>query len=402
MRRMFAALLAMAILLPAGAQAASPLDWYLGKTGGTQAPAAPEGPAPIAGEAVAYREQKLVSALFGGATVGSTLVPEGWTVQLRELSLQSESISWPNAVDVTVTSPDGACVMRYQSQRNYAQSAGYAAGFTATSADDGYDRSTMMHTLDYREAAGVCDLMVGILFEGSYSPVAEHALSAEDEAYLRAARERYSQETAAANEMAAQATGGSVSIRWSDVTMAERTYRSGESMAEVAAISAGMDFYSDLGMGAWSEYVYWNVAGLYAMKCPAEDYERCKAIYDVFAANTGVSQEYVAMTERHAEHLQQYFLRLKNGESVSEPEESAALDAITEDTVGQGETYSAEEGWSDVIRDETDYTTTDGSRVKLPSYYDHVFEGDDGTIYAGSSVDGPAGSVELSPTRIGG
>ena len=33
--------------------------------------------------------------------------------------------------------------------------------------------------------------------------------------------------------------------------------------------------------------------------------------------------------------------------------------------------------------------------------YDHVYEGDNGIIYAGNSSDGPAGSTELNPTQIG-
>ena len=174
-RRIAAIFLALALVagLSGAALALSPLDWYTQAAGGEDGEAVPEPQSPEEGtgtaNAVVFREEKLFSTLFGGLAVGKTVVPEGWRVETQDLTLGSESISWPNALYVTVTSPDGACVMKYMSRRLFTQWYTNLMGFTAQSTDDAYDYSEMMHTLDYRDAAGVGDLMVDLLFDDSFS-----------------------------------------------------------------------------------------------------------------------------------------------------------------------------------------------------------------------------------------
>ena len=74
---------------------------------------------------------------------------------------------------------------------------------------------------------------------------------------------------------------------------------------------------------------------------------------------------------------------------------------FSDSSIESGETYSALDAWDDVIKEQNDYTTGSGEHVKVPTYFDHVYEGSDGSIYASNSYDAPYGSVELDPTQIG-
>lgn len=70
---------------------------------------------------IGFQEVKLHSQLFNGAVVGKTVVPTGWKVNVTELTLNPESITWPNALYVTAVSPDGSVSMKYISQRKFQQ-----------------------------------------------------------------------------------------------------------------------------------------------------------------------------------------------------------------------------------------------------------------------------------------
>ena len=108
------------------------------------------------------------------------------------------------------------------------------------------------------------------------------------------------------------------------------------------------------------------------------------------------------MRQNHSQKLVNAILSARNaGYDYSYNSSDSDYDELGSSTVDSGDSYSAFDAWDDYIRGETDYTTGDGTHVKLPNSYDHVFEGTDGTIYAGSSPDGPAGSTELNPTQIG-
>ena len=88
---------------------------------------------------------------------------------------------------------------------------------------------------------------------------------------------------------------------------------------------------------------------------------------------------------------------------VYTPSSGGTIDSgIESSTIGSGDTYSAIDGWDDVIKDQNDYTTGSGEHIKVPTYFDHVAEDDSGNIYVGNSWDDiPSGTTDLSPTQIG-
>jgi hypothetical protein len=355
----------------------------------------------IASEAFAqtgFREVKLRSQLFNGAAVGKAVIPSGWSVKIDELTLNPESITWPNAIVVTASSPDGSVIMKYVSNREFQQQFIYALGFSSQSEDEAYDSSNMRHNLNYRKAPDSCDYMVNILFPNTYhSFLSETPISDSDAAAVNAYWQLYDSQL----RNAYSGMDSSFELKGTEVTLAERIYQSGGSKTVVSTLVAGHECMNYVDANSYTDTINWNMACIYAMQAPASVFDRYRDIFDVFVLNTSTSQEYAAMTNLHSNILFNYFMMLKTGNPPSEQQLESDLNGATDQTISTGDTYSAMEGWSDVIQDNHDYTLSSGSHIKLSTSYDHVYEGDDGTIYAGFGSFYPEGTTELFPTQIG-
>ena len=140
---------------------------------------------------------------------------------------------------------------------------------------------------------------------------------------------------------------------------------------------------------------------MFSMQSPASVFDQYMDICSVFAMNTTISQEYNRMTEMHSNYLWNYFMELKEGKNPDPDNLAEKLDSASIETVNKGDSYSAIEGWSDVIKEQNDFTLSSGSHIKLSTSFDHVYEDSDGNIYAGFGSFYPEGTTELFPTGVG-
>ena len=354
------------------------------------------------------KEEKIKSPGFNGAVVGKTVIPEGWSIEVIDLSINSESITCPNAIWMTASSPDGKCKLSYISRREFKQEYTNAMGMEISSEDDKYSVSDMMHTLNYREAPEVCDLMASIIYE--CSPILEYqwTLSKEDKASIEEAKQNYNTSVIKDINNANQMYGMNLQLQGTDFTIATRTYSAGNKKITLRGFSSGFELFSDFssyGYESYTDTIYWSMPAIYGLWTDEDVHESYQRIFDAFAAGTTISQEYEQMRNLNSQELQLAMLEAKNqaqqGSYSSSYGTESRYEDIEDTTIGSGDTYSAFDAWDDYIRGEEDYTTSDGTHIKLPSDYDHVYEGDNGIIYAGNSSDGPAGSTELNPTQIG-
>ena len=356
-------------------------------------------------------DQAIVSLGFGGKTVGRTVIPQGWTLETVDLSVNPESMTCPNAVWVTATSPDGKAKLTYLSRREFSEAEtyygeGYGLGYSWHSEDDIFDFGELMHYLDYREAPQVCDLMVNILYSGNPVLVGETDITTGNEEVLSSLRKSYDRSVSALVNQTNQFYGDNIEVRWTDVTTGMRTYLDGDKKMTLFSLTEGFEAYKDIGIqgfyDGYQDTIFWCMDATFCLWTDADVHDSYMGIFDTFINCTSVSQEYEQMRHMNADELQQMKMRIKNNaQQESEEAMRRRYQEIEDKTVGTGSTYSANDAWDDYIRGETDYTTVDGSHIKLSNSYDHVYEGDYGNIYAGSSADGPAGSTELSQPQIG-
>lgn len=345
-----------------------------------------------------FQEIKLQSQLFNGAVVGKTVIPVGWHINVGELTLSTESITWPNAMVVTVTSPDGSVNMSYISRRDFQQKSVYGYGIETHSEDDTIEQSSMMHMLNYRNAAETCDLMMNIIYSDSYNMfLSDRSYTDADAQALYA----YWQQFDSGIRNAFSYADGSMKITGTDASLAERTYQSGNNKTIMTAVVSGYEVVTELSGGVTTDTINWRMNAVFSMQAPAAVFDQYLDIYSVFTLNTTTSKEFDVMTNLHSQYLWEYYTALMEGRYPSEQQLSSNLDKSTNETVGSGDSYSALDGWSDVIREDNDYTLGNGSHIKLSTSFDHVYEDSDGNIYAGYGSYYPQGTTELFPTQIG-
>lgn len=353
--------------------------------------------APAEGQ-TGFQEIKLTSQLFNGAVVGKAVIPVGWNITVKELMLSNQlSITWPNALYVVASSPDGSVTMAYISRMDYQQQYVYGLGSEARSTDDGYDQSSMRHTLNYRDAANTCDYLVNDLYpETTHTFLSERTVSAAEARALSSYRQEYD---SGIRNAFSQVNSSGTTITGTDASIAERTYQSGSRKTVVNAFVAGYEVVSQFGQMS-TDTVNWQVNSLFAMQAPAAVFDQYMDIFSVFALNTTTSQEYNAMTIQHSTYLWEYYQKLTAGKNPDPDQLSEDLDKSAKENVGTGDSYSITDGWSDVIREENDYTLSNGSHIKLSTSFDHVYEDGSGIVYAGFGSYYPEGTTELFPTQV--
>lgn len=342
------------------------------------------------------QEQQIISPAFG-TSIGRAVVPEGWDMQVVDLMLGTETITWPNAVYITITSPDGECELSYISYREFREKYMNMLGYEYHSEDDNYDFSELMHYLNYRTANDACDLMVNILYQDNAELIQTMEFSEKEAEEIYNASKDFVQQMALLMEEVKSIGIDIGELTDAEATVAEKKYALSDGEALVKTSSCGYRLYKEE-TGLVSDTIIWGMPYVFAMK--ADSVDKYEELFDVFSAVTCVSEEYQQMCRLNGERLVTEYLQAMNG-GIYTYNDYGSYDDIENDTIDTGDTYSAVEAWDDVIREENDYITGDGSHIKVSTSYDHVFEGEDGTIYAGNSLDGPAGSTELTPTQIG-
>ncbi len=349
---------------------------------------------------IGFREVKLISQLFNGAAVGKTVIPAGWNITVTEYTLNDQlSITWPNAMKVTASSPDGSVTMIYVSRMDFQQQSVYGLGAESQSADGSYDQSQMICTLNYRDAAATCDYLMVSFYPDTVHTVLEQrpVTDAENEALYR----YWQAYDSGIRNVYSQAEGSGAEVKATNANIAERTYLSGSYKTVVNALVAGHQVLSQFSQ-MYTDTINWQINRSYIMQAPADVFEQYMDIFSIFELNTTTSQEYDSMTIQHSNYLWEYFQAVKAGTNPDPEQLSRNLSQSADESISQSDTYSIMDGWSDVIREENDYTLSSGSHIKLSTAFDHVYEDSDGNVYAGYGSFYPKGATELFPTPVGG
>ena len=136
-------------------------------------------------------------------------------------------------------------------------------------------------------------------------------------------------------------------------------------------------------------YFEWYVPFAYLYSAPTDEFYEHMDEFDLFTSNTRATDEFRTLTTMQAQDLLSII-------SLGRPA-YADLDGEALNILGYDYgTYDTEQ-FCDYILDQNDYTASDGRSFKVPTSFDYVYEGSDGTIYTTNSAEQPAGSVRLYP-----
>ena len=126
--------------------------------------------------------------------------------------------------------------------------------------------------------------------------------------------------------------------------------------------------------------IYWCCPFTYIFAAESEQaLEEMKNEYLTFICNSQVSPEFQYLVRQYRAYIENLLAQQMINQLQAANEMQSQL---MQDYGSSSDTNDrVTEMWSDYIYDRDDYTTSDGSTVKVPTYYDHVYETDSGDIY---------------------
>lgn len=142
---------------------------------------------------------------------------------------------------------------------------------------------------------------------------------------------------------------------------------------------------TDLYTNVASDFYVMTVPYIYCVITPADQAKEAMADFDLFAANTRATDEFVIINRQQSQMLHQIV-----SQGWSEYNEESLWRSLGTD---DGTFY--EDRFSDYMFDQNEYITSDGKPFKVPTSYDYVYETADGEIFVSNSAEQPAGSTRL-------
>lgn len=329
--------------------------------------------------------------------IGHTVVPEGWTMAVEELSLSTESLTCPIAVLVRVISPENDCELLYISRREFKQITTSFNGIETLSADDEYDPETMYHMLNYRNAWECCDYIA----QQEYNIAAtgtDVSFLKEEQQLLTQALDDYS--AAIEQVMYTAMENGIVTESYlgSQYGFVQCQYQDTDSEVAICTGSCGYELYQD-DNGAISDSIIWCMPCVFGIRAPS--FDKYQELFDVFRSITCMSKEFIQMRQLTTQRLIQEYILLENDMGHLSIQEDGGYSDIQQQTVKQQCSYENNKGWDAYLYDNDDsYTTGHIKHLKLYPDYEYLFEVKETYINGAGEKDSKNGGITLVPSEI--
>lgn len=339
-----------------------------------------------------------------GRTVARAYVPLDYTAEGEVIWCGKwQSLGAPAQVYLTALSPDQNTVLGYYSLVCYEEIVEYSQnGYSLQEHQDGvFDSSSMTPMLHFMTADTYCDYLAQTILPGQQLKFCGQQETTEktkkqldakaDELYQQAC-----QLAQASNYNVAGTYAGIVQRNY-NVTLDGYPF----TLVVTAAVDgAQMSFSGELAynMGTVNHsFISWESPCVFFMLTPESEYEAQKDVYEQFLLNTTVSDQFTQALLSFRNQLTQERIQQISGSMETL---TGTCQSGMSSSMGEEDTYTAEEQFSDYLFDQNDYTLSNGDHIKVPTSYEYVYEGDDGNIYVSdSSFDQPGGSVQLYPNE---
>lgn len=327
-----------------------------------------------------------------GMLMGRCAAPADWQVSGKATSCTTaQSISNPWTLTIQATAPSGS-FMGYTSARDYLQINRWDGG--PKHQDGAYCPYVHTTMLNYKNASAYCDFIAQMLAPKG------RALTIE-------AEETFPQAQPLIEEKVRRLSGGGFSgpyldlnLESVDVSVCMRRYAlEVDGVPTYICVLSGVEAYHvrvelpGIYVSIVKDYVVWQAPYNYVMVCRQDEWAALEPVFTQFVENTSASDQFVAANKRLADELWSIVNMKENMNSGL----SRSLEVMRSETAS-GDTY--DEGFTDYLFDQNDYTLSDGSHVKVSTEYDYVYQLDNGNVvYTDSALYEPGGATQLYPNR---
>lgn len=375
---------------------------------------APDGQEPLPTEApatqdLAQLDPSAYSGAFGsrttltdpttGVPVMDAVLPQGWTAQVQTNWSFVSTVN-PCVAVVQFTSPDGRAAVVIQTAQDFLESYDTSGLFPH---QDYIDQQTYIVHLAYKNAGEMLDMYFnGVLGTGG-TVVSETPVPAEAQQLVDQVAQNYL--TTLVNGVN-EITSGYVSpvqAGGSEGTISLRRYRftaaDGQSyLADAMALTVAAQ-YTHSSTGTSFVNIHWVVPGI--VICIAQDeatLEEYSTQFEMITENAVIRNEFNYIKSLYGNDIRNKIMQ-QQASSIAAMTEAQAQTYLNSYDSSNSSGYTSDDwanDWSDFIYDRNEYTTADGSNIKVGTDVDAVYQnGDD--FYFGSQGSAPFGWEQLTP-----
>lgn len=388
-----------------GAQSAAPQEQGGGSKPGTVPTQQPQQQQPdTGGEALSEAELRQrgtfmrVSQLTDSGlnmVVGRMTAPDDW--QVSEQVQWSSFGNYPGMAQLSAVSPDGLRSFQLISTMSYFQT----DSIFSSLGENETDPTTYRIHRQYRTAEQFVELFISNLGCTSAQKLSSSSIDSQSLGALQSFAEQHAYQTGYSLVQSLANLGMSANLAGYESTVVDNRY--------AVTTQSGKTEYIEVFTLVWAyqtswvvqnssitvNEIYWCVPFMYISTAESEQaLASMQNEFLTFVSNSQISPEFYYLVRQYRSYIEnQLAQQLTNQIRAATEIQSQLMDGYssTSDTNDR-----VTDMWSDYIYDRDDYTTSDGSTVKVPTYYDHVYETDSGDIYVtNDSLNVPSDWQEL-------
>lgn len=386
-----------------GVQTAAPQEQGGGTKPGTAPTRQPQQP-DSGGEALSEAELRQrgtfmrVSQLVDSGlnmVVGQMTAPDDW--QVSEQVQWSSYGNYPGMTQLSAVSPDGLRSFQLISTMSYFQT----DSIFSSLGENETDPTTYRIHRQYRTAEQFVELFISNLGCTSAQKLGSSSIDSQSLGALQSVAEQHAYQTGYSLVQSLANLGMSANLVGYESTVVDNRY--------AVTTQSGQTEYIEVFTLVWAyqtswvvqnssitvNEIYWCVPFMYISTAESEQaLASTQNEFLTFVSNSQISPEFYYLVRQYRSYIEnQLAQQLTNQIQAATEIQSQLMDGYSSSSDTNDRVTDM---WSDYIYDRDDYTTSDGSTVKVPTYYDHVYETDSGDIYVtNDTLDVPSDWQEL-------
>lgn len=311
--------------------------------------------------------------------VGRITAPDDW--QVSEQVQWSSYGNYPGMTQLSAVSPDGQRSFQLISTMSYYQT----DSIFNSLGENETDPTTYRIHRQYRTAEQFVEMMLSGIGCTGAQKLSSSSIDSQSLSALKSTAEQHAGETGYSLVQSLANLGMSANLVGYESTVVDNRY--------AVTTQSGQTEYIEVFTLVWAyqtswvvqnssitvNEIYWCVPFTYIFTAESEQaLTSMQNEFLTFVSNSSVSPEFYYLVEQYRAYIENLLAQqLTNQIQAATEIQSQLMDGYSSSDTNDRVT----DMWSDYIYDRDDYTTSDGSTVKVPTYYDHVYETDSGDIY---------------------
>lgn len=312
--------------------------------------------------------------------VGRMTAPDDW--QVSEQVQWSSFGNYPGMAQLSAVSPDGLRSFQLISTMSYFQT----DSIFSSLGENETDPTTYRIHRQYRTAEQFVELFISNLGCTGAQKLDSCSIDSQSLSALKSTAEQHAYQTGYSLVQSLANLGMSANLVGYESTVVDNRY--------AVTTQSGQTEYIEVFTLVWAyqtswvvqnssitvNEIYWCVPFTYIFTAESEQaLTSMQNEFLTFVSNSSVSPEFYYLVEQYRAYIENLLAQQLTNQIQAATEIQSQL--MNDYSSSSDTNDRVTDMWSDYIYDRDDYTTSDGSTVKVPTYYDHVYETDSGDIY---------------------